>query len=37
MLPNVLAHFDLPELYEALQSKSLKNEQPWGAFDGMRE
>jgi cephalosporin-C deacetylase-like acetyl esterase/pimeloyl-ACP methyl ester carboxylesterase len=37
MLPNVLAHFDLPDIYTALQPKKLKNDSPWGALDGMNE
>ncbi len=37
MLPNVLARFDLPEVYRALELKQLKNEEPWGARDGMKE
>jgi len=37
LLPNVLAHFDLPEVYAALESKSLANEHPWGPADGMAE
>jgi pimeloyl-ACP methyl ester carboxylesterase len=37
MLPNVLARFDLPEVYQALRPKGLQNEQPWGPLDGMKE
>lgn len=37
MLPNVLARFDLPQVYEALKLKGLRNEAPWGAHDGMKE
>lgn len=37
MLPNVLAQFDLPEVHADLQAKGLKNEDPWGAEDGMKE
>jgi dienelactone hydrolase len=37
MLPNVLAHFDLPDCYAALNTKKLKNLEPWGAGDGMME
>jgi dienelactone hydrolase/pimeloyl-ACP methyl ester carboxylesterase len=37
MLPNVLAHFDLPEVYAALSQKGLANIEPWGPLDGMKE
>ena len=37
MLPNVLAHFDLPEVRTALKAKSLQNHTPWGPLDGMKE
>lgn len=37
MLPNVLAHFDLPDCYAVLAEKRLKNLEPWGAEDGMKE
>jgi len=37
MLPNVLAHFDLPDVYRALESKNLTNREPWTALDGMKE
>lgn len=36
MLPDVLAHFDLPECYAALANKKLQNLEPWGAGDGMK-
>ena len=36
MLPNVLAHFDLPEIYSALQALDLRQIEPWGAGDGMK-
>jgi hypothetical protein len=35
LLPGVLQHFDLPQCYEALQSKKLFNFEVWGAMDGM--
>lgn len=35
MPTGVLKHFDLPEVYEALQAKALINAEPWGAKDGM--
>lgn len=31
LLPNVLAHFDLPDCYEELKSKSLRQIEPWDA------
>lgn len=31
LLPNVLAHFDLPDCYRALQAKRLRSIDPWGA------
>jgi hypothetical protein len=31
--PNVLAHFDLPDCYRELESKSLRQIEPWGAVD----
>ena len=34
--PNVLAHFDLPELRAALQDRQLRHLEPWGAADGMQ-
>ena len=37
MLPNVLAHFDLPEVHAALQSKNLQTSAPWGPLDGMKD
>lgn len=37
MLPNVLARFDLPEVYAVLEKQGLKNLEPWGALDGMKE
>lgn len=37
MLPNVLAHFDLPEVHAALQSKILQSSAPWGPLDGMKD
>lgn len=37
LLPNVLAHFDTPEVYAALEPKALANERPWGPADGMAE
>ncbi len=30
LLPNVLQHFDLPDCYRALQSKQLRQIEPWG-------
>jgi cephalosporin-C deacetylase-like acetyl esterase len=37
MLPNVLAHFDLPEVHAALKSKNLQSSAPWGPLDGMKD
>ncbi len=37
LLPDVLKRFDLPDVYAALSSKGLKNLEPWGAADGMKE
>ncbi|TDU81735.1 acetyl xylan esterase AXE1 [Prosthecobacter fusiformis] len=37
MLPNVLTHFDLPDCYAALAGKKLRNLEPWGAQEGMKE
>ncbi len=37
MLPNVLAHFDLPEVHAALKAKNLQSTDPWGPLDGMKE
>lgn len=31
LLPNVLAHFDLPDCYAALAKKSIQQIEPWGA------
>ena len=31
----VLEHFDLPDCYHALEAKKLRNQEPWGAGDGM--
>ena len=31
LLPNVLAHFDLPDCYRTLASKKLRQIEPWGA------
>jgi hypothetical protein len=35
MLPHVLERFDLPECYASLEGKKLRNEEPWGAAEGM--
>ena len=35
LLPGVLRHFDLPDVYAALTRKSLQQIAPWGAGDGM--
>jgi cephalosporin-C deacetylase-like acetyl esterase len=32
LLPDVLAHFDLPDCYAALQARQLRLLQPWGAM-----
>lgn len=32
LLPNVLAHFDLPDCYRALEAKQLRQIEPWGAL-----
>ncbi len=32
LLPNVLAHFDLPDCYRALQAKGLRSVEPWNAM-----
>ncbi len=32
LLPNVLAQFDLPDCYAALQAKKLRQVEPWGAL-----
>lgn len=37
LLPDVLTRFDLPDVYRALQSKSLTQIEPWGPADGMNE
>ncbi len=37
MLPNVLAKFDLPDVYRELESKRLHQIEPWGSRDGMKE
>lgn len=34
MLPGVLEHFDLPDCYRALQSKKLRQIEPWDGSDG---
>ena len=34
LLPNVLAHFDLPDCYRALESKQLQQIDPWDAVAG---
>ncbi len=36
LLPGVLKRFDLPQVYAALQTKGLKNIEPWGTKDGMQ-
>ncbi|HSG72510.1 MAG TPA: prolyl oligopeptidase family serine peptidase [Planctomycetaceae bacterium] len=33
-LPNVLAHFDLPDCYRELETKQLRQIEPWGAEAG---
>ena len=33
-LPNVLAHFDLPDCYRALKDKNLQQIEPWNALAG---
>lgn len=37
LIPNVLKHFDLPDVYRALDGKGLMQIEPWGAEDGMKE
>jgi hypothetical protein len=37
LLPGVLRRFDLPDIYRALEMKRLRQIDPWGALDGMRE
>ena len=32
LIPNVLAHFDLPDCYRALEAKQLRQIEPWGAM-----
>lgn len=34
MIPGVLARFDLPDCYQALEARSLKQIEPWGAAEG---
>ncbi len=34
LLPNVLAHFDMPDCYRALQAKKLRQIEPWDASAG---
>jgi len=34
LLPNVLARFDLPDCYRALQTKGLRIVEPWNAMAG---
>lgn len=34
-LPGVLQHFDLPDCYRELESRNLRQIEPWGAADGM--
>ena len=34
LLPDVLARFDLPDCYAALQSKRLRQIEPWDATAG---
>lgn len=34
LIPNVLAHFDLPDCYRALESRKLRQIEPWGARAG---
>jgi hypothetical protein len=34
LLPNVLAHFDLPDCYRALKDKNLRQIEPWDANAG---
>lgn len=35
--PNILARFDLPQVYDELKSRALRSIEPWGALDGMKE
>jgi pimeloyl-ACP methyl ester carboxylesterase len=37
LLPGVLRRFDLPDVYRALVAKDLRQIEPWGATDGMKE
>jgi dienelactone hydrolase len=37
MLPNVLAKFDLTDIYRELETKKLHQIDPWGPRDGMNE
>lgn len=37
LLPGVLQHFDLPDIYRAIQGKGLRQIEPWGPMDGMKE
>ncbi len=37
LLPDVLRHFDLPDVYRALETRGLRQIEPWGALDGMKE
>ena len=34
LLPGVLQSFDLPDIYQELQAKGIKNIEPWGEADG---
>jgi dienelactone hydrolase len=34
LLPDVLMHFDLPDCYQELADKKLRQIEPWGAADG---
>ena len=35
LLPDVLKHFDLPDVYRSLEEKKLSSLEPWGAVNGM--
>ena len=35
LLPGVLLHFDLPDCYQALAQRNLKQIEPWSALDGL--
>lgn len=37
LLPGVLTKFDLPDVYRSLEPKRLRQVDPWGALDGMKE